>query len=243
MSILYPDLSRTSFPESIDNFTKFLDILAADGPVVKLYQEAMQKGEEAKANEILQQIPAYRQKIVTAEDLNKFIDAAQAVERFYKTDIKPYAEKKQQEWKEIIDKFTYRGVYNSSTKYFKNNYVTATFGEYNILYLAFREPPIGTLPTNNEYWRILTIKGNQGESGQGLTFKGEWKIDANYTKDDCVTYTGNLWNCIQNNISQEPNETSVYWKIVYRAGVAVYPVTQEKPQEQKDGELWFKIVP
>ena len=73
MSILYPDLSNTTYPNTVDTFIQFLDIVASDGDLVKQYQIAMQNGDEATANAVLQQIPAYRQKLLTAQDLNKFI--------------------------------------------------------------------------------------------------------------------------------------------------------------------------
>ena len=122
MSILYPDLSNTTYPNTVDTFTQFLDIVASDGDLVKQYQVAMQNGDEATANAVLQQIPAYRQKLLTAQDLNKFIDAITATERFYKTDIVPYTNEKQAEWQGIIDQFTYLGDYNTETQYKTNNY-------------------------------------------------------------------------------------------------------------------------
>ena len=122
VSILYPDLSNTTYPNTVDTFTQFLDILASDGDLVKQYQIAMQNGDTATANTVLQQIPAYRQKLLTAQDLNKFIDAIVAMERFYKTDIIPYTNEKQAEWQSIIDQFTYLGDYNTETQYKTNNY-------------------------------------------------------------------------------------------------------------------------
>ena len=116
MSILYPDLSNTTYPNTVDTFIQFLDIVASDGDLVKQYQVAMQNGDEATANAVLQQIPAYRQKLLTAQDLNKFIDASTAAERFYKTDIVPYTNEKQAEWQGIIDQFTYLGDYNTETQ-------------------------------------------------------------------------------------------------------------------------------
>ena len=75
MSILYPDLSNTTFPNSKDTFKQFLDIVISDGNLIKQYQAAVQAGNSSLATQILQQIPAYTQKVLTATDLNKFVDA------------------------------------------------------------------------------------------------------------------------------------------------------------------------
>ena len=59
VSILYPDLSNTTYPNTVDTFTQFLDILASYVDLVKQYQIAMQNVDMVTANTILQQIPAY----------------------------------------------------------------------------------------------------------------------------------------------------------------------------------------
>lgn len=44
MSTKYPDLSLTNFPNSLDQFTTFLNIVSSDGPLIGQYQSAMQMG-------------------------------------------------------------------------------------------------------------------------------------------------------------------------------------------------------
>ena len=242
VSILYPDLSNTTYPNTVDTFTQFLDILASDGDLVKQYQIAMQNGDTATANAVLQQIPAYRQKLLTAQDLNKFIDAITATERFYKTDIIPYANEKQTEWKSIIDQFAYLGAYNAETQYKTNNYVSFIMNGVEQLYIALSDPPIGTIPTNTTYWRILSLRGPKGLSGNGLSFAGDWDSSTTYTVDDCVAYDNGLWHSISINTNQYPYDGSAYWELIYRGVVTIYPVSETAPTTQQDGELWFKIL-
>ena len=242
VSILYPDLSNTTYPNTVDTFTQFLDILASDGDLVKQYQIAMQNGDMATANTILQQIPAYRQKLLTAQDLNKFIDAIVAMERFYKTDIIPYTNEKQVEWQTIIDQFAYLGVYNSSVQYKTNNYVSFVINGVEQLYIALSNPPVGTLPTNTTYWRILSLRGPRGYSGDGLSFIGAWDSTTSYIVGDCVNYDNALWWTISPNVNQTPYEGSTYWELIYRGVPTVYPVTTTPPSIQQDGELWFQII-
>lgn len=242
MSILYPDLGNTSFPDSVDTFKQFLDILASDGDLVKQYQQAMQSGNMSVANQILQQIPAYSQKLLTAQDLNKMVDALIALERFYTTDIQPYTEQKQAEWQALIEEFTYAGEFSVTAQYDKNNYVKFSVNNVAYLFIAYTQPPIGTLPTNTAYWRQLTIRGVRGASGAGLTFAGEWDANASYTLQDVVNYNRALWGCIQANTSQIPNEGSTYWQLIYRGSSTIYPVTADMPTSAQDGELWFQVL-
>lgn len=242
MSILYPDLSNTTYPNTVDTFIQFLDIVASDGDLVKQYQVAIQNGDEATANAVLQQIPAYRQKLLTAQDLNKFIDAITATERFYKTDIVPYTNEKQAEWQGIIDQFTYLGDYNTETQYKTNNYVSFITNGVEQLYIALSDPPVGTIPTNTTYWRILSLRGPKGLSGDGLSFAGDWDNATTYIVDDCVSYDNGLWRSISTNTNQTPYEGSAYWELIYRGVVTIYPVSETAPTTQQDGELWFKIL-
>ena len=89
MSTQYPDLTLTNFPNSLDQFMTFLNIVATDGPLIEQYHSAMQAGNTTLANQILTQIPSYTQKLLTATDLNTLSQAMLAIERFYLTDIEP----------------------------------------------------------------------------------------------------------------------------------------------------------
>lgn len=242
MSILYPDLSNTTFPNSEDTFKQFLDIVISDGDLIKQYQAAVEANNATLATQILQQIPAYAQKVLTATDLNKFVDAIIAVERFYDSDIQPYVNEKQAEWQDIVDQFEYKGDFSTTTQYLKNNYVSFVYNDVEQLYVALSQPPVGTVPTNTTYWRVLSVRGPRGLSGSGLSFAGTWNADTTYTAQDCVNYDNALWGALQSNTNQIPSEGSVYWSLIYRGVTTIYPVSETQPSVQQDGELWFKIL-
>ena len=153
MSALYPDLSLTNFPSSLDQFMTFLNIVASDGPLIAQYQAAMEAGNQTQANQILAQIPQGTQKIITAVTLNQLSQAMLAIERFYKTDIEPYIQTQQENWLTIINQFSYQGVWESGTSYVVNNLVSYTVSGLNLVYIATSTPPVGTAPTNRQYWR------------------------------------------------------------------------------------------
>ena len=242
MSILYPDLANTTFPNSKDTFKQFLDIVISDGDLIKQYQAAVQAGNASLATQILQQIPAYTQKVLTATDLNKFVDAIVAVERFYTNDIRSYVNEKQSEWQGIINQFSYKGTFNTSTQYYANNYVSFVTNGIEQLYIALSQPPVGTVPTNTTYWRILSVRGPKGASGAGLSFAGNWISETSYSAQNCVNYDGALWGALQPSTGQVPYEWSAYWVLLYRGVTTIYPVSQAQPGVQQDGELWFKIL-
>lgn len=236
---LYPDLPLTNFPENIDSFTTWLDIIASDGALVLQYQQAMQAGNTVLANQILTQIPSASQKIIKATDLNKLTQAILAVERFYKTDVEPYIQEQQTNWLDTIQRFSYKGEWASGTTYEVNNFVSYTVSGATLIYLATSNPPVGTPPTNTNYWRLLSIQGQQGPSGEGVSYRQEWNSSTQYYTDDTVTYGGALWIATQDSQGQTPQSGSQYWQLVMSLGLTTYPIQDSEPTGQEVGGLWF----
>lgn len=236
---LYLDLPLTNFPSNIDTFTTWLNIVASDGILIQQYQAAMQAGNTTLANQILSQIPQGTQKIITATDLNKLSQAILAIERFYLTDIEPYIDNLQESWITTIGQFSYKGNWASGTSYTTNNLVSYTVSGINLVYIAISAPPVGTPPTNTQYWRLLTIQGPQGDSGEGLSYREEWVNSNSYAINDTVTYNGAIWMAIQPSQNIEPSSNSQYWKLVMNLETTAYPIQDTAPTNLQVGGLWF----
>lgn len=239
MSALYPDLSLTNFPSSLDQFMTFLNIVASDGPLIAQYQAAMEAGNQTQANQILAQIPQGTQKIMTAVTLNQLSQAMLAIERFYKTDIEPHIQTQQENWLTIINQFSYQGVWESGTSYVVNNLVSYTVSGLNLVYIATSTPPVGTAPTNTQYWRLLTIQGQQGVSGEGLSYRQEWNGSTQYATNDAVTYDGALWMALQASQNRLPDANPQYWQLVMNLETVTYPIQDTVPTNLQVDGLWF----
>ena len=239
MSVLYNDLSLTNFPNSLDQFMTFLNIVATDGPLIAQYQAAMQAGNITQANQILAQIPQGTQKIITATDLNTLSQAMLAIERFYLTDIKPYIETQQESWLAIINQFSYIGNWESGTSYQINNMVSYTVNGFTGIYIAISTPSVGIAPTNSQYWRLLTIQGQAGTSGTGLSYRQEWNNATQYNLNDSVTYDGSLWMCIQSNQNRLPDSNPSYWSLIMNLNTTTYPIQDTVPTNLQVDGLWF----
>ena len=238
MSATYPDLS-SNFPESIDVFPTWLNIIASDGPLIAQYQAAMEAGNQTQANQILAQIPQGTQKIITAVTLNPLSQAMLAIERFYKTDIEPYIQTQQENWLTIINQFSYQGVWESGTSYVVNNLVSYTVSGLNLVYIATSTPPVGTAPTNTQYWRLLTIQGQQGASGEGLSYRQEWNSSTQYATNDAVTYDGAIWMALQASQNRIPDSNPQYWQLAMNLETTAYPIQDTVPTNLQVDGLWF----
>lgn len=239
MSTKYPDLSLTNFPNSLDQFTTFLNIVSSDGPLIEQYQSAMQNGDTTLANQILTQIPQATQKIITAVDLNTLSQAMLAIERFYLNDIEPYIDDLHQSWLNTIQQFSYKGVWQSGTSYVTNNLVSYTTSGLNFVYIALSNVPVGISPTNQTYWRLLTIQGQQGASGEGLSYRQEWNSSTQYATNDAVTYGGALWMALQASQNRLPDTNPQYWQLVMNLKTVTYPIQDTVPTNLQVDGLWF----
>lgn len=239
MSTKYPDLSLTNFPNSLDQFTTFLNIVSSDGPLIGQYQSAMQNGNTTLANQILTQIPQATQKIITAVDLNTLSQAMLAIERFYLNDIEPYIDDLHQSWLNTIQQFSYKGVWQNGTSYVTNNLVSYTTSGLNFVYIALSNVPIGISPTNQTYWRLLTIQGQQGASGEGLSYRQEWNSSTQYATNDAVTYDGALWMALQASQNRLPDTNPQYWQLVMNLKTVTYPIQDTVPTNLQVDGLWF----
>lgn len=239
MSTKYPDLYLTNFPNSLDQFTTFLNIVSSDGPLIGQYQSAMQNGDTTLANQILTQIPQATQKIITAVDLNTLSQAMLAIERFYLNDIEPYIDDLHQSWLNTIQQFSYKGVWQSGTSYVTNNLVSYTTSGLNFVYIALSNVPVGISPTNQTYWRLLTIQGQQGASGEGLSYRQEWNSSTQYATNDAVTYDGALWMALQASQNRFPDTNPQYWQLVMNLKTVTYPIQDTVPTNLQVDGLWF----
>lgn len=241
MSNTYPSLQFTTFPDQVQTFVTMLNMAIADGPAIKGYQQAMQNGNNALAQQYYAQITNADQKFIDATKMNKLMDTCVALQKFYLTDIQPYVENLQTEWTNRIEQFNYLGDYSASTLYAVNNFVTYTANGTRNVYICVKVPPIGTAPTNTTYWRKLSIQGLQGPSGENLSFRYGWKSDEIYYPQDVVAYNNVVWGCLVQNSNQTPQSGSTYWNAIYSPEQVVYPFSVEEPTNMQVGYLWFKI--
>ena len=73
----------TTFPNQTQFFPTMQDVLASDGALLTQYQQAMQAGNTALAQNILLSIPNGANKVVTAELMNTINDTIVALQKYY----------------------------------------------------------------------------------------------------------------------------------------------------------------
>lgn len=92
-----------------------------------------------------------------------------------------------QDFIDSINTYQFIGDYDNSISYVSNQQVF-----YNgSTYIAIQDTN-GHLPTDENYWRLLTT---------GFNNRGVYSVSASYYKNDIVSYNYNLYVCIQNTVA------------------------------------------
>ena len=108
---------------------------------------------------------------------------------------------------------SYKGNHSSKTAYKKYDVCL-----YNgSAYLCISDSGVGILPTNTSHWVQITLQGERGFSGWGLSYNGSWSATTSYNIYDCVTYNNCLYASIYDgdNLGKTPGQNSDYWSLVF----------------------------
>ena len=194
ISTLYPDLEN-NFPTDIDDFEKFIDPDINSLQAINQYNQYFQAGNLEAANGVLEDNPTLQRMIINAQNMNMLRDGLISVERYYLDDVQQY----------LVEIVKWRNYWSNNTRYNKYDVVAYQTTDAVEVYMGIvNNIPLGTLPTNLNYWIPLVIRGEKGDAGVGLAFQGAYSSTRQYYKNDCVQYLGSLYGALQDNIDIKP---------------------------------------
>lgn len=204
------------------------------------FYKAVETGNIALAQSLLDDNPQIKNQITNSENINYIINVINERELEPKEDIDYFLDNLYNLLITNINNTIIMGDYDNNTQYKKFNCVYYQ----DKLYFAINEPPIGTLPTNTEYWIEYDIKGYQGYGGiTNLNYKGSWDSGTDYVAGDLVVYRNKLWAAIAPNNNYSPNLNHYPWSLIMVPAPAVKtPIQKETPTGYSTGDLWFQIT-
>lgn len=226
MSTTYADLYETKFPDEVDNWDRYIDPTIQTLSAITQYQNYYDRGDFENANAVLESNPSLKRIIINAATINKMLDGIIAIQRFYFSDFQTYLQN-------IIQ---LKGEWNSSTKYPKYSVVTYVVHDETEAYLCLsNDCPIGTLPTNTNYWTPWTARGAKGDSGTGLTPRGVYSSTADYLENDMVSFNNIWWYATKANTGIQPSESDDTWEPIMKFSSDLLVFKQVTVTFSKDG--------
>jgi len=225
------------FPNEIDSFIRKQDIFYNDIVLLNEYKALKLKTNRSSAeNDRLNELAnILKEKLFLPDDLNKLQDCIVNLETFFKNQTNDYILRKQQEFSAEIQKFSYKGQYDSTTTYQMWNVVTYNYETY----VSKQNNNMGHIPvgdSTDSWWFKAASRGEQGSPGIGLSFVGEYNNEVIYQPSQAVSYQGDIYYCIQTTTGHLPTDTT-YWSL-FLSGVR--PVIQNTtPSTSILGMLWI----
>ena len=203
MSVTYPDLIYTNFPDEFsDTFDYVSDLSAEQMALANQYKLYLTYNDLDAARKLLADNPSLNSTMINAEKINKLIDAIKATQRLYKNDVQSY----------LINLVKYKGSYSNTTIYNKYDVVTQTINGKTMAYMCLIPTTAGIQPTNTSYWVAITQQGERGVDGLGLTYGGNYVNNYAYPQYSMVAYNNALWASMEDIMGVEPSEDSNVWE-------------------------------
>lgn len=203
MSITYPDLIYTSFPDELsDSFDYLSDVSADQLSLMNQYKIYLTYNDMASAKKLLADNPSLNSTIINAEKINKLIDAIKATQRLYKDDIQAY----------LVNLVKYKGIYSNTAYYAKYDVVTQTIDGKTMAYMCIIDTTAGIQPTNTSYWIAITQQGERGAAGFGLNYAGNYVNTSEYQQHSMVAHNNALWASLDAVTGIEPSDDSDVWE-------------------------------
>lgn len=193
-----------------------------------------------QANQLIEDNSQVQNQITDSNHINRLITAINNNEEIIKENIDGFLDKQLQEFQNLINQTVVMGTYSNTMQYDIHNLVYYQSKGY----YAYKKPPIGTLPTDTNYWLEYDIRGLKGYGGVNLNFKFAWNANTTYQPMDCVFYQNKLWFANMTNQGAAPSLSHFPW---LPAMMPLMPVkTQIRKEEPttyiSNGDFWFKII-
>lgn len=252
MSVTYPNLTKTKFPNQVDVQVVWRDPAASELALVNQYNSLVAAGQSASAIELLQANPTLEECMINADKILQIYHAVIALEKYFFDDVEG----------KIFRVGNIKGDWNNQmssnaegdnllNKFDVVRYPVDGVSQYFLVYGD--EIEAGEIPTESEKYLQMSIKGDTGEagytpiknidyfdgvSGLGLSPRGAWVNNLDYFQYDLVSHNGYLWYCLEDNIAKEPSVDSVWVKIEISMQNSV---GSDIPTNLEEGGIWMHM--
>lgn len=205
------------------------------------YYTAMQNNNISNAANILKNNPSVANQIMNADNINILLNETYRRELTPKIDIDYFLEGLLSVYQKMIDYTRVMGEWDANTQYNVHNLVYYNEKAYYVY--PNTTPPIGTPPTDTQYWKEYDIKGFQGYGGINLNFKFNWDNTQSYKVGDVVIFQNKMWYAVADNTNYEPNLNHYPWVVISMPKLpAKTPIQRAIPNGYDIGDFWFQIT-
>lgn len=223
-------------PNTISTY-RYQDIQIPDESIRKQFKQYMKIGRYADALDLLTTNAQKLQgKAYVAEAINKISAGIVDLEKRYIDGVPVFLSDLAHTFNTLIKNMKRMGLWQNSIQYYPYSYVV-----YNQeIYLCLKEPPIGTLPTVEQYWLYLGLRGEEGAYGIDVNMKYGWTASAQYKTNDLVVYNQNIYVALKDNAGANPETDETAWMLFILVVKGEINIGMNPPTILAQNTIWFK---
>jgi len=205
---------RSNFPEQMDSFIELYDPSPSDmtGLDELVSLQKITNPSTTQTARMAELIITYRNKIINAEVINYYQDSMSNTQKFFFDTVNNY--------------FKFSPIYDNTNPYKINNSVMGSDGN---IYISLASDNAGNALSNSNFWRRITLKGDKGDSIQGIPGIGfampvVYNSSNPYITPLSVTFNGEIFGCISNTTISNitPSDDGINWiKLVAKGNSTV----------------------
>ena len=222
--MVYANGERSSFPGKEDKFRISFDLSHNQLQNARKLNELRTQKEPltpSQEQEILSLTSELRDNIISSEDINLLYDGVYRLQRFFNHEVHGYILERQAEWDTYVDDFNYQGRWEPNKEYLPQNMVTLPSGSLYISRVKHTSSQANQPSQwgSTDIWGLIGTKGDKGDPGLNLAYKGTWASNINYKTGDAVTHInmgvegGLIYYAKRDNVGKAPHESAEDWAL------------------------------
>lgn len=218
-------------------YYRYQDLQIPDAELQQQFLSLVKIGEFNRALLILANNAQQLQgKAFIANTINIIISGLLEMENRYYENVPLFLSNLSKQYSKLILNFKNAGLWNIGTQYTPYNFV-----DYNgDMYMCLQEPPIGTYPTDTNYWLFIGIRGPKGSPGIDVSVKFDWDSQATYAPNDVVVLGSNMYVALAENTGVNPETSPDTWSIFLSAVPGKIFVGVTPPTILVQDVIWFQ---
>lgn len=223
-------------PNTLD-WIHYQDIQVPDITLQKQLQQYFKEGQYEQVLSILTNNETQLQgKAFVANVLNVITAGVSTLESNYYDNVPLFLSNLSNQYSVLINNFINKKNWNNSIQYTLFNFVVYN----NEVYLCISQPPVGTVPTNTNYWLYLGLRGEQGAPGIDVNMRYTWNSANTYSPNDLVVYGTNIYVALVQNTGVTPGTDDNTWGIFLVSTPGQIYVGTTAPAYPVQNMVWFE---
>lgn len=215
----------------------YQDIQISDVTLRTQFRQYMQTGQYAEALSLLNNNQEQLQaKAYIANTINTITSGILELEEYYNTGVTLFLSNLASQYFNLVENLKKRGVWLSNIQYSPYNFVAYD----NNIYMCIKQAPIGTIPTNTEFWIYIGLEGIQGYPGTNVTMKYDWNSNNTYSPNDLVVYDGDIYVALTKNTGVVPSLNESTWLLFLKNVKGQIYVGVNSPTNPLNNTIWFE---